>query len=203
MPRDNAQWIADLQSSGPARDAALAQLRESLVRQLGKALGDRSGVDDAFLDDAVQDALVRILDRLDQFAGRSQFLTWAVSIAIRVASGEMRRRRWRDVSLDALTDDAGPAPQQAVDRELSPDVQAAQQSVFELVHQLIHRDLTERQRTALLAEMKGMPQDEIARQLGSNRNAIYKLTHDARKKLKTSLLAAGYTAADFQSTITP
>ena len=64
----------------------------------------------------------------------------------------------------------------------------------------IEHDLTEKQRTALLAELKGMPQDEIARQLGSNRNAIYKLTHDARKKLRAALEAAGYTALDVAAT---
>ena len=45
-----------------------------------------------------------------------------------------------------------------------------------------------------------MPQGEIADQLGSNRNAIYKLTHDARKKLKKSLEEAGYTAEDVATT---
>ena len=45
-----------------------------------------------------------------------------------------------------------------------------------------------------------MPQDEIARHLGSNRNAIYKLTHDARKNLKKGLEAAGYTAEDVLAT---
>ena len=60
----------------------------------------------------------------------------------------------------------------------------------------IQNDLTKRQRTALLAELKGVPQDEIARNLGSNRNAIYKLTHDARKKLNQRLEAAGFTAED-------
>jgi RNA polymerase sigma-70 factor (ECF subfamily) len=37
-----------------------------------------------------------------------------------------------------------------------------------------------------------MPQDEIARHLGSNRNAVYKLTHDARKRLKQGLEMAGF-----------
>ena len=32
---------------------------------------------------------------------------------------------------------------------------------------------------------------EIARQLGSNRNAVYKLTHDARRKLRTHLTECG------------
>ncbi len=71
---------------------------------------------------------------------------------------------------------------------------------LETLQHAIEHDLTDRQRTALLAELKGMPQDEIADQLGSNRNAIYKLTHDARKKLKKSLEAAGYTAEDVATT---
>ena len=69
------------------------------------------------------------------------------------------------------------------------------------MHQIIDSQLTEKQRTALLSEIKGMPQDEIARHLGSNRNAVYKLTHDARKKLKQGLEAAGFTAEDVLATI--
>ena len=64
---------------------------------------------------------------------------------------------------------------------------------------VIERELTEKQRTALLAELKGMPLEEIGRRLGSNRNAVYKLTHDARKRLKKHLEAAGYSAADLQA----
>jgi RNA polymerase sigma-70 factor (ECF subfamily) len=41
-----------------------------------------------------------------------------------------------------------------------------------------------------------MPQDEIARHLGSNRNAVYTLTHDARKRLRQGLEATGFTAED-------
>lgn len=63
---------------------------------------------------------------------------------------------------------------------------------------LIHNNLTEKQRSALLAELKEMPQDEIAKHLGSNRNAIYKLTHDARKRLKKGLETVGYKMADIQ-----
>ena len=61
---------------------------------------------------------------------------------------------------------------------------------------LIQNTLSKKQRLALLAELKGMPQDEIARHIGSNRNAVYKLTHDARKRLKQELEAVGYTITD-------
>ncbi len=62
-------------------------------------------------------------------------------------------------------------------------------------------DLTEKQRQTLLAELNGMPQEEIGRRMGSNRNAVYKLAHDARKRLKQGLEAAGYTVADMESAL--
>lgn len=199
MSRDNDNWITDLSRDGPKLDGALSDLRKTLVRNLHKALSNHSHVDDSFVEDVVQDSLVRILDRLDQFAGRSQFLTWATTIAIRVAMTELRRQRWRDVSLDQVVSDADFGPERAVDNNLGPDEQIERRTILETMQAVIQTELTEKQRTALLAEMKGMPQDEIARHLGSNRNAVYKLTHDARKKLKHGLEAAGYLAEDIQA----
>jgi len=34
--------------------------------------------------------------------------------------------------------------------------------------------------------------DEVVRHLGTNRNAIYKMLHDARRKLKIGLQARGF-----------
>lgn len=193
MPRDNKSWIADLRAE---RESALSDLRDALLRNLRKALATWPRADDALLEDAVQDSLLRVLERIDQFEGRSRFLTWATSIAIHVAMAELRRRRWKDVSLNDVVSDAQFAPVQAVDGSPTPDEQLERRSLLSAMQRLIERDLTDKQRTALLAELKGMPQEEIARHLGSNRNAIYKLTHDARKKLRTGLEAAGYTAGD-------
>jgi RNA polymerase sigma-70 factor (ECF subfamily) len=36
-----------------------------------------------------------------------------------------------------------------------------------------------------------VPMDEVVKSMNSNRNAIYKLLHDARKKIKVQLLARG------------
>jgi RNA polymerase sigma factor (sigma-70 family) len=195
MGRDNESWMAELRGAGPQRDAALTDLRDALVRNLRRALSNRPHLDDAFLEDAVQDSLLRILDRLDQFQGRSRFLTWATAITIRLALDELRRRRWKDVSLDALTDQAGFVPHHAIDAP-SAAARLERQALLDTMHQLIETSLTPKQKSALLAELKGMPQDDIARHLGSNRNAVYKLTHDARKKLRWGLEAAGYTAEE-------
>ena len=176
------------------RGAAVSDLRDALMRNLGKALANRPGVDEAFLEDAVQDSVMRILDRIDQFEGRSKFLTWATSVAIHRALAEMRRIRWRDVSLDELVSNADFVPLRSVDHNSRPPDYLERQALLAVLQQLIENDLTEKQRRALVAELKGMPLAEIARHLRSNRNAIYKLTHDARRKLKAGLEAAGYTA---------
>jgi RNA polymerase sigma-70 factor (ECF subfamily) len=57
----------------------------------------------------------------------------------------------------------------------------------------IEADLTPRQREALTAVVfEEVPLDELARHWGSNRNALYKLLHDARRRLKDGLRARGF-----------
>jgi RNA polymerase sigma-70 factor, ECF subfamily len=196
MDRDNETWLAHLDGTSPDQEVALSDLREALLRGLRRALSRRAGAGDEFLEDVVQDALVRILERLQQFEGRSRFLTWAMSVAIRVAMSELRRRRWKDVSLDELEGGDGFTPGRAVADEPDPELQRQREAILAAMHEVIRTYLTEKQRSALLAELRGMPQDEIARHLGSNRNAIYKLTHDARRRLKRGLEMAGFTAED-------
>lgn len=205
MGRSNEAWILQLGEAGPDQQAALRDLRETLVRGLRRALSTHTHADDAFLEDIAQDALLRILDRLSQFEGRSRFATWATSIAIRIAMTELRRRRWKDVSLDQITAQGeitaqgGGLPTNAAANSPSENTHGERQAIVDKMHEVIQSDLTEKQRHALLAELKGMPLDEIARRLESNRNAIYKLTHDARKRLKRGLEAAGYQAEDIQT----
>jgi RNA polymerase sigma-70 factor (ECF subfamily) len=68
------------------------------------------------------------------------------------------------------------------------------------MHRVIETDLTDRQRQALVAELRGMPQAEIALQMGLTRNALYKLTHDARQNLKRGLEAVGIGADEVRET---
>ena len=197
-PADDQLYLS-LQSGGDEHEIALVELRAVLTRNLRRALTGYPRADDSFLDDVVQDSLLRILDRLEQFEGRSQFATWATTIAIRVAMSELRRFRWRDVSLDEVVDNTSVRSGFAIDVDSGPDIQIQRNTILEKMRDVIDTQLTKKQRTALLSEMKGMPQEEIARRMGSNRNAIYKLTHDARKKLKLGLEAAGYSADDIHA----
>ena len=200
MSRSNEAWLAHLRGDAPEQHAALRDLRAALLRGLSRALSGYPKVSEAFLEDAAQDSLIRILERLSQFEGRSRFVTWATSIAIRTAMSELRRRRWKDLSLDQVVAERPSQESLEFPGESSEPAAAVQRrTIVETMYEIIQHRLTGRQRTALLAELRGMPQLEIARHLGSNRNAVYKLTHDARKRLKNGLEAAGYHAGDVRA----
>ena len=190
--RDNDEWIKSLQAEGPIRESALSDLRELLFVGLKSALKSRSDFIDPMLDDFLQDSLIRILEALDQFQNRSRFVTWATAIAIRVALTQLRKRQWRDVSLETLVADTNFEPEAASD-ELAPD----RRELVEAMYHVINTQLTEKQRIVLLAEIKGMAQEEIAAQVGCSRNAHYKLSQDARVRLKQELVLMGFDSESF------
>lgn len=192
--RSNEDWLRELRAGGPAQAIALEELHRYLRRALPGCLKSRGDVPEHLLEDAVQDALIRALDQLDRFEGRSRFTTWVTTIAVRAVLTELRRRRWRDVSLEDVTADAELAPEGIVGAEADPERQAAQLGIIRAMHEVLESQLSERQRVAIVAELRGMPQEEIGRRLGATRNAVYKLGHDARKKLKRGLEASGFDA---------
>ncbi len=201
--RSNDEWLADLRASGPAREAALTELRALVLKGLPFALAPYRRADDPHFDALVeataQETLLRVLDRLDSFEGRSQFTTWVYTIAVRLALTELRRRQWRDVSLDSLVErETGEAaPQLMADKSPGPEAQAEQADLVAELYRLIDEELTDRQRRAMLAMLIGhMPLEEIARQMGTQRNALYKLLHDARLRLKRRLERDGWQASD-------
>lgn len=196
--RTNEQWISALR--GAKRDEAISDLRALLVRGLRSALRRQRGVSDAAVEDFVQEALVKILDNLDSFRGESRFTTWAQKVSVRTAFTELRRKEWRNVSLQEITDrydTAGHEPLEMADPQPAPEDLATKQVMFDTVRRLIYEELTERQREAIVAVMLGgMPLEEAARRLGTNRNALYKLLYDARKKLKRCLISEGISEQD-------
>jgi RNA polymerase sigma-70 factor, ECF subfamily len=61
----------------------------------------------------------------------------------------------------------------------------------------VDEELTARQREVFVAVVVNeVPLDALAARLGSNRNAIYKMMFDARRKLRAALAANGYLGPD-------
>ncbi len=188
--RTNQEWLQDLQD--PISEEALIDLRKILLRGLRASLASRIQTDlDQITEDFVQEALLKILSSLDTFRGESRFTTWAQKIAIHVAFTELRRRRWKDVSLqDMIETPEGEeyTPVILTDPSPSPEKETSRNDILSLINDMIQNDLTERQRTAIVAILQGgMPIDEVANRLDTNRNALYKLIHDARKRMVQTL----------------
>ena len=208
--RSNEQWVADLSAPGEAQEDALSDLRATIMRGLPYALSNWLMPSDpqfeSLSEEVAQDTLLRVLDSLHTFEGRSKFTTWVHKIAVRIALTELRRMRWRDVSLDELTESApgeGPLGILAA-HEAGPDVVVEQSDMMEHLRRVISEELTEKQRQALIAtQVHGMPTEEVARRMGTNRNALYKLMHDARQRLKRRLKEEGLSPDDVLAAFEP
>lgn len=192
MDRTNEVWLADLRAGGEHSERALIDLGRILRKGLPYALsGWLSPSDPNFeplVDDVVQETLLKILDRLDSFEGRSKFTTWAQKIAVRVALTELRRKRWGDQSLDEIIENASAKAKLVADREAAPERTSLQSDMLERIQHIIDGELTEKQRSALVAlGVQGMSAQEVARRMGMTRNALYKLMHDARRRMKDRL----------------
>ncbi len=179
--RTNDEWLDQLRT----RDGrAVADLRAALVHGLARVLAGRA--DPAAVEDFAQDAVLRVLVTLDSFRNESRFLTWALAVASRVAFNELRKARYRDVSLGAVG--AEPVARQ------EPTANGEVEAIVAVLRRLIRTELTDRQRALIEGEISGVPQAVLIERLGTTRNAFYKLGHDARMKLRRALEVEGFTA---------
>ena len=202
--RTNQEWLDDLTGPAAVQEPAIEDLRERLQRGIYYYLSrERSdlahlGLQDVtqMAEDLAQDAVLRVIENLDSFRGDSRFTTWASKIAVRVAISDLRRARYKDFRLDDVTADDELLPASTSpnthNTTLQPENAAERADVMEFIDAAFKEALTERQYQALDAvALRGVPLEVVAERMGTNRNALYKLVHDARRKLRAHLEAQG------------
>lgn len=200
--RTNKEWLDELTSKGPEQQEAINDLREYLLRavlyffsqnpgDLGRLAREEI---EQIAQDLAQEALLTVLKHLDDFRGESKFTTWAYRFAINMSLVESRRRRWKNISLDNLLSNAELPDFQIEDESAeNPDLAVRQHEIWDVVKEAIENDLTPRQREVLTAvAFDDVPMDVVTERLHTNRNAIYKMLHDARTKLKRTLEERGF-----------
>mgnify|MGYP003576430316 CR=1 FL=1 len=197
VDRENRQWVRDLSGRGLAREAACRELyglllrvarsesrrRAPSLRLMGPELED-------IAHQATADALMAITARLDRFRGEAKFTTWATKFVIYDVGTKMNRHAWHRHEIPLEHEDRSEV---AYRFDLRPDEEAQVHELADSVSKAIREDLSDRQRLVFVATvLKGMPVDALASELGSTKNALYKVLFDARKNLRIALNAAGH-----------
>jgi RNA polymerase sigma-70 factor, ECF subfamily len=196
LDAESRDWLQSLRAKDATGQEAIARLHALLLRAarfevarrrptLPHLRGDEP---EDIATEAADDALMSVLRRLDDFRGASRFTTWAYKFALLEAAVKLRKRAWqgREVPLEpegwGAFSSAG----------LEPDAEAEQGELLETLQSAIAEVLTPHQRRVLVAlALNGVPIDVLAERLNTNRGALYKTLHDARRKLRTHLQERG------------
>ena len=189
---DDDELYTLIKGEGATREQAISQLRSILLRGLSKSLNNRYGKP-FNAEDIVQEALMKVLNSLDQYEGRSKFTTWAMTVATRIGISALRRKYHQDVSMEPFSSADGYSMDVAITDEPTLSNSESRTKIFSVLQSLIDTELTDKQRLATRAFLSDFATDEIAEQMQMNRNAVYKLIHDARQKLKDGFERAGLT----------
>ena len=196
LDAESREWLRTLRADKRTRQIAIERLHSLLLRAARFEVDRRkptlpylrgNELDD-IASEAAGDALMSVLRRLDDFRGESRFTTWVYKFALLEAAVKLRKRAWqgREIPLDSERWDI------LESAALGPDAFAEQTEVVTAIKDAIAEVLTPHQRSVLVAlAVNGVPIDVLADRLNTNRGALYKTLHDARRKLRKHLQAGG------------
>lgn len=188
-------WVAALSGTGHDHDRALRLLHGLMLRasrtQVHRMRSMLAGTDARTLDEianqAADEAVMALLAKLGTFEGRSRFTTWAYKFAVLQAATAVRSFAWRDRPTETGLLDL------AVDSEPLPGQYAEAGDLAQALGRALDTELSPHQRRVVVELLvHEVPIDVLAERLGTNRNALYKTLHDARKRLRAHLQRAGY-----------
>jgi RNA polymerase sigma-70 factor (ECF subfamily) len=197
LDSDSRQWVEQLRVGHPRHHQTVASLHDVLKRvavyELSRRRRQLRSIRGPEFDDLAQqaadDALVNILDRLDEFRGISRFTTWAYTFVMFEVSAKVARHAWqrhppdrKRLALDQLPDPMARSPEERLEQRAR--LEALSWAIAEL---------TDRQREVFVAvALNDVPIDVLAVKLRTNRNAVYKNLFDARRGLRARMAAAGH-----------
>jgi len=133
------------------------------------------------VDDVVQEVFIKILRRLDTFAGRSAFFTWIYEITVNQCRDELRRRkRRRWFSLQSL-------PTETVESFKADEVAASERLETEELHGHLRAALnqleTKYRELIVLRDLEGLSYEEIAKIQKLNEKLVKSRLYQARQAL--------------------
>jgi len=170
-----------LAACGTGDPAALSELFARHADSVHRFLGRLRGADARDLEDLLQRTFLEALRSIHRFRGQARLRSWLFGIAANVVRHHVRAEARRRTFLDSLAwagHASVPGPAEAVERR-----QMAQR-LSDALDQL-HDDL---RIPFIMCDVEGLPGAEAARVLALREGTLWRRLHDARARLRRSVL---------------
>jgi len=196
---ESRAWVEGLRTTGGELVAAIERLHDLLLRAAHSEARRRRHlypeISGAELDDlcgqAADDAVLAVTRKLDGYRGASRFTTWAYGFAVFEVSVQLRRHRWRGGVIPTADDDTTWERLASGGTTAQTRIESAE--LLRALRRAVAEELSPRQRQVFVAvALNDVEIDVIAGQLQSTRGAVYKVLHDARRKLRLRLEREGH-----------
>lgn len=142
----------------------------------------RMGVQDADVEDQLQEVFVVVHDRLHTFDGSARMTSWLFGICMRVAAAYRRRAYRRREQVVAAVPETGPGdddrtPEQAA---MAEQARATLRAVLDLMD-------VDKRALFVMFELDEVPCEEIAKILSIPLGTVYSRLHAARRDFEAAL----------------
>lgn len=181
--QDEQLLLAALRQREAQAFATLFELYSDKIYRLALSLLK----EEAAAEGVVQDAFLRLIERLDQFEGRSGLGTWLYRIAYNLSVDRLRQRKPEVILDDEGEDGRLPAPMHVVDWTQWPEQLLSDAEVTAELDKAIAA-LPEKFRVVfVLREVEGLSTEETAQITGLSLSATKVRLHRARLFLREQL----------------
>lgn len=141
-------------------------------------------------EDALQDALLLAYRKLDQFEGRSSFLTWLHSIVRNTSRMHYRKGvAHQTISIEPQTSDQSPLMQkdEFVETRPSPEEMCIQKERSEILRKTTSKMPAQYQPAIQYFHLEGLGEEETARRLSMTESALKSQLHRSRRMLTSRI----------------
>jgi RNA polymerase sigma-70 factor (ECF subfamily) len=151
----------------------------------------RLGIDDAAIEDVIQEIFLVVHRRLPEFRGASSLRTWIYGIAVRVV--RLHRRTAVRARLHGVLDATAPSEAEHVADSCArrPDKAAETADAWRLLLRILASLSDDQREVFVLAELEELPVPELAEVLGIKLNTAYSRVRLARAAFEKALAHLG------------